>query len=217
MVITVRSIQATSLTLLLGLVFIISAKAQTPIQSMSLYKNVVPEATLKQYPLLPYKFVDLIKAIPRNLPTTLDKVQKLANNKLYITEKDGSLIAYAQGPFRTLDGVVIKEIGGLVDDKNHSKVMNFGMYLDLKQCVNSKLLKREFGFSISGLESSDPIPDALVYIYVPDERSQFLIEEYLDYPDCTIGIGSMAFTSKNDKTEWINRVREYKTKQNKLH
>lgn len=217
MVITVRSIQATSLILLLGLVFVSSANAQNSTQSMPLFKHAVPEVTLKQYPVLPYKFTDLIKALPKSLPTTLDQVQKLANNKLYITEKDGSLIAYAQGPFRTLDGVVIKEIGGLVDDKNYSKVMNFGMYLDLKQCVNSKLLKREFGFSISGLESSDPIPDALVYIYVPDERRQFLIEEYLDYPDCTIGIGSMAFTSKNDKKEWIERVREFKDKKNKVH
>lgn len=64
-----------SLIMISVLAFATSSYAQTPTQSMPLFKNSVPKETLKQYPIVPYNFIDLIRVIPKPLPVSLENFQ----------------------------------------------------------------------------------------------------------------------------------------------
>lgn len=129
-----------------GMIFALSSYAKTSIQTISLYKNALPEAILKQYPILLYNFMDLIKVIPKPLPAPLEKFQNIFNNRLHVMSKYEFSIVYESGAFRTLDDVMIKKVIVKVRLKEKNQVEAFYIDLDQKQCVNSKLLKKEFGF-----------------------------------------------------------------------
>lgn len=212
-VIIVR-IMFVSMLFLLEWSFIPSSYSQTLMQSMPLYKKAVPESISKQYPVLPYKFIDLIKAIPKPLPASLKKFQKIFNNALYLdTKNDLSIeyapaIRYAAGPFETLDGVVIQKIGKSTDIKKKAYVQAFYMDLDPKQCVNTQLLKKTFGFIVPKLLSVHPVPNAPVDYNTTDERGYFAMRVGMDYPDCAESIGIAMFSDKQEKKEWIQYVRK---------
>lgn len=87
-----KVIRHSSLIMILVLTFAAASYAQTTVQPMPLFKNSVPKETLKQYPVLPYKFIDLIKAIPKPLPASLEKFQKIFNNKFSVIKKMGLIL-----------------------------------------------------------------------------------------------------------------------------
>lgn len=198
-----------SLLFLLGGVFVSSSDAQTlTSQSMPLYKEAVPEAILKQYPVLPYNFIDLIKALPQPLPTSLERFKKLFNNPLHTKETHEGYIRYVIGPFRTLDGVIIQKVGISTGIKTQKKVKGFGMYLDPKQCVSTKLLKKEFDFLIPRLLSIHPVPNAPIAYYTTGEHGKFAMGTTMDYSDCATNVGLEAFSDKEAQKEWVKYVRQ---------
>lgn len=197
-----------SLLFLLGGVFISPSYAQTLTQSMPLYKEAVPEAILKQYPVLPYNFIDLIKALPQPLPTSLERFKKLFNSPLHIKETHDGYIRYVIGPFRTLDGVIIQKVGISTGIKTKEKVKGFGMYLDQKQCVSTKLLKKEFDFLIPRLLSIHPVPNAPILYYTTGEHGRFAMGTTMDYSDCATSVGLEAFSDKEAQKEWVKYVRK---------
>ncbi|CAI3953425.1 unnamed protein product [Commensalibacter communis] len=194
--------------IMLGFIFLLPSYAKTSIQSMPLYKEAVPEDTVKQYPVLPYKFIDLIKVVPKPLPASLNKFQIIFNNQLHITERQENYVRYMAGPFRTLDGIVIEKVGIKKGAKINGQVSAFGIHLDPKQCVNTKLLKKEFGFLIPRLLSIHPVPNAPIAFYTTDVNGKFIMGSTMDYPDCATDIGLEAFYDDEEKQEWIQYVRE---------
>lgn len=208
--IAVMSVRAKfiSFILLLGCSFVSSSYAQTLTQSIPLYKDAVPEAISKQYPVLSYKFIDLIKAIPKPLPASLKKFQKIFNNQFLTIEKDDTFITYSVGPFKTLDGVVIQKIEISTHLKASKQIEGVGIDLDPKQCVSTKLLKKEFGFLIPQLLFSHPEPNAPIAFNTPDEWGKFAMGSTMDSPNCAAGVGILSFSDKQEKKEWIQYVRK---------
>ncbi|CAI3952042.1 unnamed protein product [Commensalibacter communis] len=175
---------------------------------MPLYKESITEAALKQYPILPYKFIDLIKILPKPLPVSLSKFQKIFDYQLRIIKKDNDSETYETGSFRTLDGVIIKKVGVLIYLEKKNQIVGLGIYLDPKQCVNTKLLKKEFDFLIPRLLSFHPVSNAPIAFYTTDENGKFVMGSTMDYPDCATNIGLEAFYDDEEKQEWIKYVRE---------
>lgn len=194
--------------ILLGLACNLSSHAQNSTQTVSLYKHAVSEEILKQYPVLPYKFIDLIKAIPKPLPASLDRFQKIFNHQFHITEKDDSSIIYGVRTFRTLDGVII-ESASLTTDLNTNKVTWFSIELDKKQCVNSKILKKEFGFLVPIILRTPFTSTSPIGVYTRDEWGKFSLLTTMRDNDCADGVGVRVFFDKQEKKKWVKYARKY--------
>lgn len=192
MVIIVRNMHASLFYMLVTILFSFPSYAQTFVHSMPLFKEAVPDGTLKQYPILSYRFIDLIKAIPKPLPASLDDFQKIFNNQLRVAEKDNFFITYRMRTFITLDKVIIKN-AGLTIDLNTNKVTWFGMSLDQKQCINTNLLKKEFDFLVPDLLETPLTSTSLIGLYTTDEWGQFLLSTNMSSLNCVSGIGMSVF------------------------
>ncbi|EUK19232.1 hypothetical protein COMX_05760 [Commensalibacter papalotli (ex Servin-Garciduenas et al. 2014)] len=192
----------------LSLALSLPSYARVDTKVIPLFKNALSEKFLKQYPILPYNFIDLLRVTPKLLPVKLKNIQKIFNNQLRIVEQSENSVSYILGSYRTLDGVIVKDVGVKIRLKAGWKVVGFGFDLDQKQCVNTKLLKKEFGFIIPELLSFHPVANAPIALHTTNGRGIFVMGITADYPDCATNIGIGMFNSKKEQQEWKEYVRK---------
>lgn len=156
--------------------------------SQQLYQYSAP-AEAKHYPVLNYKLVELIKALPKPMPTTMEKVQVLFNNQLHLESENDVFSFYDGGPFITKDGVVITALDVRARKNSKLPVEIISFSFDQKQCVSTELLKKKFGFHTLTLLSPHPMQHPPISYSVNFNRTSFGVNTTSDNKDCATGVG----------------------------
>lgn len=125
--------------------------------SQQLYQYSAP-IEAQHYPVLNYTLIELIDALPKPPPITLEQAQALFNNQLRLKDKNDYYSFYEGGSFITQDGVAITN--ATIAAKNNSRIPvdSIGFSFDQKQCVSTKLLRNKYNFHVLSLYGPHP-PD----------------------------------------------------------
>lgn len=232
MVIIVR-VTFVNFLFVLGLIFVLPSYAQASTQPISLYKYDALQEDLQQYSVIPHKFIDIIYIIAEPLPTSFNKLQKIFNRKFDFKENSNDLLGYQLEEATTKDGVIVKKVEVQTNNNNLSfyQIKNLitqdgviikkvelvtsvknkdiiqGVYVDLdqNQCVNSKILKKEFSFIIPGFLTLPLKSDTSLSFFAADVKRKFFLIETMKQLGCTKRIGIKNLHGKEEKKEW----REY--------
>lgn len=156
--------------------------------SQQLYQYSAP-AEAQYYPVLNYKLIGLIEALPKPMPTMMEKVQALFNNQLHIKNENEYTVFYDGGPFITKDGVVITALDIRAGKNSKLPVEIISFSFDQKQCVSTELLKKKFGFHTLTLLSPHPMQHPPISYSVNFNRTSFGVNTTSDNKDCATGVG----------------------------
>lgn len=141
----------------------------------------------KNYPILKYKLIELIKDFPKSMPTTLKRVQSLFNDQLHLESKDKYTIFYVGGPFITQDGIVITDVD-VRENPNNNNVIMIAFSIDQKQCVSTKVLKKKFDLYIVVPIFSHPVEHPPIKYARHLDKTSLAVGTTLDNADCATGI-----------------------------
>lgn len=156
--------------------------------SQQLYRYSAP-IEAQHYPVLNYKLIELINALPKSMPTTMEQAQTLFNNQLYLKDKNEYFSFYEGGPFLTQDRVIITSANIAVKNKRMIPVESIGFSFDQKQCVNTEFLNKTFGFHIISLLTPHELDNPLIRYSINLEGSSFGVSTELNNKDCATSIG----------------------------
>ncbi|CAI3940484.1 unnamed protein product [Commensalibacter communis] len=156
--------------------------------SQQLYQYSAP-VEAKNYPVLNYKLIELIDALPRSMPTTMEKAQSLFNHQLHLNSENEFFTFYDGGSFITKDGVVITALDVRARKKSKLPVEIFRFSLDQRQCVSTELLKKKYGFNTLSLLSPHPVQHPSISYAIKTEERSFGVNTTSDNKSCATGIG----------------------------